>query len=310
MSKWMLQTKNLTKQINNQLILDHVDLHLPIGKIYGLLGPNGAGKTTLMKLILGLQRKTSGTIVFMDELLNHHNREIYTRSGSLLEEPAFYGNLTAYENLKIFAEMRGVAQKGAIETTLRNVRLDQTGKKKFQHFSLGMKQRLGIAAALLHEPELLILDEPINGLDPIGIREIREMLIFLNQKYKTTILISSHILSEIEQMADTIGVLNKGRLVKEISLEELKSSRRDFLKVRVNDLKQAAFLLEERLDIHDYEVSGKNYLHIYAAEINPAAITKIFVESGIAVSELSHQTFHLEEYFNQLLGGDSHALSH
>ncbi|WP_086350649.1 ATP-binding cassette domain-containing protein [Candidatus Enterococcus clewellii] len=308
MSKWMIQTKALTKEINGQTILDHIAIHMPVGKIYGLLGPNGAGKTTLMKLILGLQKPSSGAIYFMEDRLSEKSTEIYTRSGSMIEEPAFYGNLTAAENLAILAEMRGVTRYRAIETALEDARLDTAEKKKFKNFSMGMKQRLGIAAALLHEPELLILDEPINGLDPMGIKEIRELLLFLNEKHGTTILISSHILSEIEQMVDTIGFLNKGRLVEEVSLQELRDRNRDFIRVRVDDVKQASFLLEEKLDLTDFEVSEDEYLHIYSKTLAAGKMAECFVKAGILVSEISNQTFHLEEYFGQLVGGEGNAL--
>lgn len=309
MSNWMIQTKALTKEIDGQVILDHVAIHLQGGKIYGLLGPNGAGKTTLMKLLLGLQKPSSGAMFFMGNRLSEKSTEIYTRSGSMIEESAFYGNLTATENLEILAEMRGVTKYRAIKTALENVRLDTAGKKKFKEFSMGMKQRLGIAAALLHEPELLILDEPINGLDPMGIKEIREMLLFLNQKYGTTILISSHILSEIEQMVDTIGFLNKGYLIEEVSLQELQNRNRDFVKVKVDDVKRACFLLEDELGIFDYEVSEDDFLRVYAKQLDTATMTSCFVKAGVAVSEITSQTFQLEEYFSQLIGGEKHAFN-
>lgn len=309
MTKWMIQTKSLTKEINGQVILDHVAIHLPVGKIYGLLGPNGAGKTTMMKLLLGLQKPSSGGMYFMNNRLSDKSTEIYTRSGSMIEEPAFYGNLTATENLEILAKMRGVTKYRAVKTALENVHLDTAGKKKFKEFSMGMKQRLGIAAALLHEPELLILDEPINGLDPMGIKEIREMLLFLNKKYGTTILISSHILSEIEQMVDVIGFLNKGCLVEEVSLQELQDRNRDFVKVKVDNVKHACFLLEDELGISDYEVSEDEFLHIYAKQLDAGAMTNCFVQAGVTVSELSSQTFQLEEYFSQLIGGEKHAFN-
>lgn len=273
-------------------------------------GPNGAGKTTLMKLLLGLQKPSSGAMYFMGNRLSEKETEIYTRSGSMIEESAFYGNLTAAENLEILAEMRGVTNYRAVETALENVHLAKTGKKKFKEFSMGMKQRLGIAAALLHEPELLILDEPINGLDPMGIKEIREMLLFLNKKYGTTILISSHILSEIEQMVDTIGFLNKGYLVEEVSLQELQDRNRDFVKVRVDDVKRACFLLEDELSISDYEVSENDFLHIYSKHLNTGEMTNCFVKAGVAVFELSSQTFQLEEYFSKLVGGGGHDFNH
>ncbi|WP_321382497.1 ATP-binding cassette domain-containing protein [uncultured Enterococcus sp.] len=309
MTKWMIQTKALTKAIQGHVILDHVAIHLPAGKIYGLLGPNGAGKTTLMKLLLGLQKPTSGAMYFMGERLSEKSTAIYTRSGSMIEEAAFYGNLTATENLEILAEMRGVTKYRAIKNVLENVRLDTAGKKKFREFSMGMKQRLGIAAALLHEPELLILDEPINGLDPMGIKEIREMLLFLNKKYGTTILISSHILSEIEQMVDVIGFLNNGYLVEEVSLQELQDRNRDFIRVKVSDVKRACFLLEDELGISDYEVSEDDFLRIYSKQTDTGIITSCFVKAGLMVYEISNQSFQLEDYFSRLIGGDKHAFN-
>lgn len=213
MENWVLETKALTRKFDKQIAVDNINLHVPKGQIYGLLGRNGAGKTTTLRMIMGLVQPTSGEIEIFEKNLMKNKKEIYPRIGSIIENPGFYQNLTGSENLKILARLRGVHRSDAIEYALSTVGLDKEPEKIVSQYSLGMKQRLGIAAAIMHEPELLILDEPINGLDPIGIQEMRNFLIKLCKENHVTIVISSHILSEIEQLADNIGVIHDGKLL-------------------------------------------------------------------------------------------------
>lgn len=217
----IIETENLTKKYGTATILDKVNLHVPKGKIYGLLGRNGAGKTTAMKIMLGLSFPTEGSICMFGKNYKEDTKQLYCKIGSMIETPGFYINLTGYENLQMLAKLRGGIPKDGVEKTLEVVGLHKEKKKIFADYSLGMKQRLGIAAAILHEPQLLILDEPINGLDPIGIAEIRSFLSQLRTEKGITILISSHVLSEIEQIADVIGVMHEGHLVEEIDMAEL-----------------------------------------------------------------------------------------
>lgn len=219
---FVIETKQLTKIYGDQRAVNAVNLHLKKGRIYGLLGRNGAGKTTIMKMILGLTPITSGEADVFGRNIKGREKQVYPRIGAIIETPGFYPNLTGTENLEIFAKLRGIADPDAVKNALKIVGLPYKDKKLFSKYSLGMKQRLGIANAILHDPELLILDEPTNGLDPIGIAEVRDFIKNLSTEYGKTILISSHILSEISLMADDIGIIDHGTLLEESSLEELK----------------------------------------------------------------------------------------
>ncbi len=221
MSNYVIETKNLTKQYGAQKSVTDLNIHVQKGRIYGLLGRNGAGKTTTMKMLLGLTQPTSGEVLIWGKPLMENRKELLPRIGSLIESPGFYLNLTATENLRIFAALRGVPDRNAIQKALDLVGLPYKDKKLFSQYSLGMKQRLAIALAVMHDPELLILDEPINGLDPIGIAEVRSFIRNLCNERGKTILISSHILSEIAILADDIGIIDHGLLLEEKSLAEL-----------------------------------------------------------------------------------------
>ena len=209
MSKYVIETKNLTKQYGTQKSVADLNIHVKQGRIYGLLGRNGAGKTTTMKMLLGLTQPTSGEVTIWGQPLRTNEKKLLPRIGYLIESPGFYPNLTATENLRIFATLRGVPSHNAIKNALDLVGLPYKDKKLFSQYSLGMKQRLAIALAIMHDPELLILDEPINGLDPIGIAEVRSFIRDLCTERGKTILISSHILSEIALLADDIGIDRK-----------------------------------------------------------------------------------------------------
>lgn len=222
MESFIIETKQLTKKYKGQLAVSNVNLHIKKGSIYGLLGRNGAGKTTLMKMLLGLTPPTSGTFTLFDQTLVGHEKQLYPRIGALIETPGFYPNLTGTENLEIFARLRNLNASHTVKNALETVGLPFRDKKLFREYSLGMKQRLGLANALLHQPQLLILDEPTNGLDPIGIAEIRDFLKTLCKDHGKTILVSSHILSEIDLLADDIGILDRGVLLEECSIKTLK----------------------------------------------------------------------------------------
>lgn len=222
MESFIIETKQLTKKYKGQLAVSNVNLHIKKGSIYGLLGRNGAGKTTLMKMLLGLTPPTSGTFTLFDQTLTGHEKQLYPRIGALIETPGFYPNLTGTENLEIFARLRNLNASHTVKNALETVGLPFRDKKLFREYSLGMKQRLGLANALLHHPQLLILDEPTNGLDPIGIAEIRDFLKTLCKDHGKTILVSSHILSEIDLLADDIGILDRGVLLEECSIKTLK----------------------------------------------------------------------------------------
>ena len=299
---YVMETKNLTKQYKSVTVVDHVNLHVPEGKIYGLLGRNGAGKTTVMKMMLQLVHPTKGTVRLFDTDYKENMDTLYRNIGSIIETPGFYNNLTGQENLQLLARLRGQISKDAVRNALEIVGLDKEKKKVFADYSLGMKQRLGIAAAIMNEPKLLILDEPINGLDPIGISEIRQFLCELKDKKGITIFISSHVLSEIEQMADIIGVMNEGRLVEEVHMEELHKRRRKYMEFSLSNGKAASKILEERCQITDYTLDG-DILRIYDHSGNPGELNKMFVENGLMVTKIIESEENLEEYFSKLIGG-------
>lgn len=220
-SEMIIETKGMTKKYGNQIVVDQVNLHVKKGRIYGLLGRNGAGKTTIMKMILGLIPVTNGEIAVFGKSMKGHEKEIYPKIGAIIESPGFYPNLTGTENLEIFARLRGIQSRDAVKNALEVVGLPYKDRKVFGKYSLGMKQRLGIANTILHDPQLLILDEPTNGLDPIGIAEMRTFIKTLSTKYSKTVLISSHILSEIALLADDIGIIDQGVLLEESDMETL-----------------------------------------------------------------------------------------
>jgi ABC-type multidrug transport system ATPase subunit len=300
----IIETENLTKQYGTITVVDNINLHVPKGKIYGLLGRNGAGKTTAMKMMLQLVYPTGGAIRLFGTDYKEHTHSLYGKIGSIIETPGFYSNLTGYENLKIIAKLRGQLSKDSVQEALRVVGLEKETRKVFADYSLGMKQRLGIAAAIMHEPELLILDEPINGLDPIGISEIRSFLSELSHSKGTTILISSHVLNEIEQIADIIGVMHEGRLIEEVNMAELHKRNRRYIEFDLSNVEIAAKILENHYQIKDYSIQG-NTIKIYDFTHNSGEINKAFVENGLLVTKINTNEENLENYFSGLIGGGS-----
>ena len=242
----IIETHDLCKQYGNALRVAHLDLDVPEGSVYGFLGPNGAGKSTTLKMILGLVRPTAGSIRVLGKSMDSKNRLAVLRQvGSLIESPSYYGHLTGEENLRIVQTLRGVPEKN-IREVLQIVRLDGQRGKKVAHYSLGMKQRLGLAAALLGYPKLLILDEPTNGLDPAGIQEMRELICSLPERFGMTVVVSSHLLSEIDQMADHVAIIREGELVFQDTLETLHGRSRHHLALRTTNNAVARAILQEK----------------------------------------------------------------
>ncbi|MDQ0178049.1 ABC transporter ATP-binding protein [Bacillus chungangensis] len=299
----MIKTVNLTKIYGTQKAVDNLQINVNQGQIYGFLGRNGAGKTTTIRMLLGLIKPTHGKIEIFGEDLFKHQKEILRRIGSIVEYSGFYENLTGRENLLINAKLMGVHKKNAIEEALEIVGLQHETKKLVGKYSMGMKQRLGIARAILHHPELLILDEPTNGLDPVGIKEIRRLIKSLAEERKITILISSHILSEIEQLADHIGVIHEGKLLEELSFEELRNRNRKYLEFQVSNDNKAAMLLEKHFDIVDYEVHDDGKIRVFSHIGQQSKLNKMFVEHDIDVSKITMSEDKLEDYFIKLIGG-------
>ena len=304
MNDYIIQTKNLTKQYGLQKSVDNLNIHVKRGRIYGLLGRNGAGKTTTMKMLLGLTVPTSGTVHIFGENMQTQSQEVLPRIGSLIESPGFYPNLTATENLKIFADLRGLTKASYIKSALELVGLPYRDKKLFSQYSLGMKQRLAIALAVMHNPDLLILDEPINGLDPIGIAEVRGFIRELCDLQGKTILISSHILSEIALLADDVGIIDHGVLLEEESLEELEAKNGKYFRFTVSNAAAAGRLLYERLGIHDMTVDSANELTVRDLHLDTAQAISLFVGAGLTVSDAHLYEDTLEDYFKKVTGGE------
>lgn len=306
MVEYIIETNNLSKIYYNNTVVDSINMHVEKGKIYGLLGKNGAGKTTTMCMLLNLAYPTSGEIYLFGKNSKKYTKEIYSNIGSIIETPGFYENLTAYENLKIISKLRKDFYPQNINLVLEMVNLENSKSKKFKDFSLGMKQRLGIAAAIMHNPELLILDEPINGLDPFGIKEIRTLLKRLSHEYGITILISSHILSEIENIADVIGIMDKGILIEEIPKEELHNRLNKFVEFELSDGYRAVELLEKiGLKANkDFTITKEGIIHLYSNLEMRDKINALFVSAGIDVKKVNLCEENLEDFFTRFVSNN------
>ena len=296
----IIETHDLCKQYGNALRVAHLDLDVPEGSVYGFLGPNGAGKSTTLKMILGLVRPTAGDIRVLGKKMDGGNRLAVLRQvGSLIESPSYYGHLTGEENLRIVQTLRGVPEKN-IREVLQIVRLDGQRGKRVAHYSLGMKQRLGLAAALLGYPKLLILDEPTNGLDPAGIQEMRELICSLPERFGMTVVVSSHLLSEIDQMADHVAIIREGELVFQDTLEALHGRSRHHLALRTTNNAVARAVLQEK-SVPCQEEGGYLILPILSDEI-AAQLTRLLGARNLGVIRLEERQKSLEDIFLELTG--------
>ena len=305
LSDYLLCTRGLTKRFGHHHAVDHVNLHIPKGAIYGFIGRNGAGKTTCLKMISGLSKPTEGEI----EIFGYSGRELEhmrSRIGCLIEAPGLYENMTAYENLKTKCLFCGIHKKGYIEDILETVGLGDTGKKKAKHFSLGMKQRLGIGLALVGEPDLLVLDEPINGLDPQGIAEVRDTLQRLQQERNMTILISSHILEELSKIATDYGIIHNGALLQELTREELMQRCSERIEITLDNPESALPVLD-RLGFSRYQVTDKNHIQVFERLNESPLLNMELSKAGILVRGITITSEELETYFLNLTGGASNA---
>ena len=304
MNETVIKTEQLTKRYGKHTVVNKVNLHVKKGRIYGLLGRNGAGKTTIMKMILGLTPITYGNAKVFGKNIIGNEKKIYPRIGAIIETPGFYPNLTGTENLEIFARLRGTASPNAVKNALEIVGLPYKDKKTFSKYSLGMKQRLGIANAILHDPELLILDEPTNGLDPIGIAEVRDFIKKLSVEHGKTVLISSHILSEISLLADDIGIIDKGVLLEESSMIELEKRNSKYILLQVSDIPKTMLILERRFHVKDYSVQDEQTVRIYDTTLNMGQINKTLVMENITIFSSGIYNDTLEDYFKRITGGE------
>lgn len=294
---YILQTNNLTKTIGGKDLVNTVSLHIKKGEIYGFLGPNGAGKTTVMKMITNLWKPTNGSIEIFGEILTPQSYEVLKRMGSIIEFPTFYNHMTGYENLRLHCEYMGYYKHGSIENALDMLDLTDAAQKPVKNYSLGMKERLGIARAILCKPELLILDEPTNGLDPAGMKQIRDLLKTLCEEYGITIMVSSHILSEIESIADTIGVINHGMMINEIGMKEIEKMSLAYIELTVANPKKAAYVLSEKLGLSNFKIIENNKIRIYDQHISTQELSKTMALNDVEVTALGKQSETLEDYF-------------
>ena len=296
----IIETHDLCKQYGNALRVAHLDLNVPEGSVYGFLGPNGAGKSTTLKMLLGLVRPTAGDIRVLGKKMDSKNRLAVLRQvGSLIESPSYYGHLTGEENLRIVQTLRGVPEKN-IREVLQIVRLDGQRGKRVAHYSLGMKQRLGLASALLGYPKLLILDEPTNGLDPAGIQEMRELICSLPERFGMTVVVSSHLLSEIDQMADHVAIIREGELVFQDTLEALYGRSRHHLALRTTNNAVARAVLQEK-SVPCQEEEGYLILPILSDEV-AAQLTRLLGTRNLGVIRLEERQKSLEDIFLELTG--------
>lgn len=296
--EYILKTEKLTKIYGGVKAVNEVSMSVRKGDIYGFIGKNGAGKTTFMKMISGLAAPTAGSM----ELFGKSDLEqARKRIGTLIENPGVYPNMTAEENLEIVRRNLGIPERAATREMLEFVGLDSAGKKKVKNFSMGMKQRLGLAVSLIRNPDFLVLDEPINGLDPAGIKEVRELLLKLNREKQITILISSHILGELSKVATRYGIIRDGVLMEEFGAKELEERCRKCQKITVNDVGLAASILEKKLSISYYDVLEGNVLRIFERIENAAQINRDLITGGVEITESCLSGLDLEGYFMDLL---------
>lgn len=307
MAENVLELRSLTKRYGNNVAVNRADLSIAQGEIYGLVGLNGAGKTTIIRMISAQTIPTAGEIVLFGATGERALSRMRARTGVMVETPSFYPYLSALDNLEYYRLQRGIPGKHVAEEALESVGLANTGKKKFKHFSLGMKQRLGLGLALMNRPDLLLLDEPINGLDPEGVAEFRQILRTLNRERQTTILISSHILSELANVATRYGFMEQGKILEEISAEALHDKCRICLRLEVDDAARAAAILQTQLGTDKFEVLSGNAIQLYDCLDDPKRASYALAQNGVALLAMEQKGADLEAYFLNLIGGGRHA---
>lgn len=299
---YVIQTNHLTKTIGGKEIVKDVGLHVKKGEIYGFLGPNGAGKTTVMKMILNLWKPTRGSIELFGENLTPKSYGILKRIGSIIEFPSFYERLTGRENLELHCEYMGYHHPGSVEGALEMLELLPDAGRPVKEYSLGMKERLGIARAVLCRPELLVLDEPTNGLDPAGMKHVRKLLRNLCSEYGMTVMVSSHILSEIESIADTVGILHRGELVQEVGMQMLEEMNTACIEVSVTDTKGAAFILSDKCGMNNFKIMKEGNIRIYDPEATVQETARVLAAHKIEVTAIGKKAETLEDYFLKITG--------
>lgn len=306
MSEYILRTKNLTKKYKHNYALENVNINIKQGEIYGFIGQNGAGKSTLLRLITGLAFPTEGTIEWFGNDDPKGLTNAQKRMGALIESPALFPNMSAFENLEIQRIQRGIPGRESIDNILQLVGLMDTKNKKVKNFSMGMKQRLGIGIALLSDPEFLILDEPVNGLDPTGIVELRELIKNINHEKGITVLISSHILSELHLLATSFGIIHKGKLMEELTAKELDEKCRQYLQIKVDRPAIASTVLEQELATSDFEIMQDGTIKLYDYLDDIRTVSLALTQKGLIMEHLSQNGDSLESYFSKVIEEGEH----
>lgn len=302
--EYVLRTDLLTKAYYKKIAVNQLSMNVHKGDIYGFIGKNGAGKTTLMKMVCGLVKPTSGKFELFEANNLKHSRK---RCGLIIGQPALYPNMTVEENLKYYAYLIGMTDQNVVKNLLQGVGLYEAQHIKTKNLSLGMKQRLGIAIALIGSPDFLILDEPMSGLDPEGIKDIRRLLLKLNEENDITILISSHILGELYRIATRYGVIDNGTMIEEFTKEELDERCKQYIKLKVDDTKKASYILEEHIGIKKYEVLQNHVIHLYDLRHRSGKVNEVLVKNDVIVDAISLEGVDLEAYFMKLMGGRENA---
>ena len=294
---YILQTSHLSKTIDGKQLVTDVNIHVKKGEVYGFLGPNGAGKTTVMKMLTNLWKPTSGTVALFGKALEKTSYEVLKRMGSIIEFPTFYDHMSGKDNLQLHCEYMGYYNKGSVEEDLQMLGLSDAADKPAGSYSLGMKQRLGIARAILCKPEFVILDEPTNGLDPAGMKQIRDLFRMLCTEYGMTLMISSHLLPEIESIADTVGVIHHGKMMKEISMKEIAETNTAYIELAVEDTKKAAYVLAEKMQLSNFKIVNDSGIRIYEQGVTTQKISRELMANDVEIASISQHTETLEDYF-------------
>ena len=304
MNNTVIKLRDISKKRGQTEILNHLNMTVYQKDIYGFIGQNGAGKSTTMKIIMSLIKETQGQLELFDSLDNQINR---SRIGAIIENPAFYPYMTAYENLKYYVQYKGIVEINSIEKVLKMVGLENVRKKKYKNYSLGMKQRLGLALALINNPDLLILDEPLNGLDPQGIVELREILSHLNKKYGITMLISSHILDELEMIATRYGFIHQGQMIEEITAEKLQEKLKKYISLDVENIGLASITLEQKLHTENFKVMDDHTIYLYDFVNESSLVATTLIQEGVILNKMNISNVSLENYYLSLVKGvESH----
>ncbi|MEG2739982.1 ABC transporter ATP-binding protein [Clostridium sp.] len=294
MNNYVIRTKKISKKYRKEFVLKDINMNIKKGDIYGLIGKNGAGKTTIMRILSGLSIANEGSI----ELFGEPESIVKSRKriGVLIESPAFFEEMDVYKNLEYLRKLKGIPGKACIDEKLKLVGLENVKGKQIKDYSLGMKQKLGLAIALLGDPEILILDEPANGLDPVGIVKMRELLKKINEEKGITILISSHILSELSQISNVYGIMSKGKLIEEISMDDLMEKSKISLEINVDKVEKCTWILENILNISEYKVLNNNVIRIYECIDKASIITKELAKRDVLISQMVTKGESLEDY--------------